>query len=128
MDRASGLAEKEAGSTRLTSGVRSPHAFAEWMLEFALLIVCCALTVSNGLLQAFMVTSDQLTVPSFVEDLLRNPHFTPFTWMIPRAPYAFPDLPGYFLVRLVNRRCLCGDDDLCGVACRGDCIRSEVIP
>ena len=72
------------------------------MLGLTLLTVCCALTVSNAMHQQFMFGSDQLTIPSFVEDVLRNPHFTPFTWIIPRATYAFPDLAGYFLVRLVT--------------------------
>jgi hypothetical protein len=73
------------------------------ILAIALVALCCGLTVSNSSIQFEMFNADQLTVPSFVEDILGNPYFTPFTWMIPRAPYAFPDLPAYLLVRLASR-------------------------
>ena len=102
LDHANSPAEIEVVAARRTSGAGSSHASAEWMLGLTLLTVCCALTVSNAMHQQFMFGSDQLTIPSFVEDVLRNPHFTPFTWIIPRATYAFPDLAGYFLVRLVT--------------------------
>ena len=93
--------EAEAGSSRIVREASSLQFFVEWLLALALLIACCALSISNGRIQKFIFNSDQLVIPSFVEDFLHNPHFTPFTWMIPPAPYAFPDLPAFLMVRLV---------------------------
>ena len=78
------------------------HLGAEWIVALLLVVACCVLTLSHPGIQKYMTTSDQFGVPSFVEDMLRNPHFTPFTWIIPRAPFAFPDLPAYLLVRVLT--------------------------
>lgn len=69
--------------------------------EIVLAIACIAVFLANPAAQEFMFNSDQLTVPSFVEDALRNRNFSLFTWMIPRAPYSFPDLPIYWSLRLI---------------------------
>jgi hypothetical protein len=74
----------------------------EKIVAIVLLIACCVLTICNPSIQNCMFNSDQLTVPSFVEDIISNPHFSSITWMIPRAPYAFPDFPCYFIVRLLT--------------------------
>ena len=67
------------------------------------LIACCLIiTLSDAEIQEFMYNSDQLTVPSFVEDVMRNQNFSVFSWMIPRAPYAFPDLPIYWILRIAS--------------------------
>ena len=39
-----------------------------------------------------VVNSDQLTIISLADDILRNPHFNAYHWNFPRAPYFFPDL------------------------------------
>ncbi|TQX86913.1 MULTISPECIES: hypothetical protein [unclassified Rhizobium] len=48
-----------------------------------------------------MFSSDQLAVPSLVDDILFNPNFSLTSWMIPRAPYVFPDALVFFLLRLL---------------------------
>jgi hypothetical protein len=60
------------------------------------------LVMSNAQVQNFMYNSDQLTLPSLAEDILRNPHFSLSTWMIPRAPYFFPDFIIYFALRVLT--------------------------
>jgi hypothetical protein len=61
------------------------------------------LFLSNVAIQPFLFSSDQLTIPSFIDDLLRNRHFSIFAWSFPRAPLAAPDGLTYFLLRLVTR-------------------------
>ncbi|UIJ71065.1 hypothetical protein [Aurantimonas sp. HBX-1] len=56
----------------------------------------------NPVFQQFIFSSDQLTVPSITEDLLRNENFSIFSWMLPRAPYIFPDLMSYTAFRILT--------------------------
>lgn len=68
----------------------------------SLVATICALVLTSQFVQDFEFNSDQLTVPSFADDLLRNPHFSFFTWMYPRAPYAFPDFPIFLTLRYLT--------------------------
>lgn len=102
LDGPSGRIQIENETVSLSDGGGGRHVLAQWSLGILLLVVCIVLTLSNASLQHFTFSSDQLTVPSFVEDILRNPHFTPFVWVVPPASYAFPDLPAFLIVRLLT--------------------------
>ncbi len=64
----------------------------------SLVILClggcfiCYSIISLEPVQKLMISSDQLTIISLADDIIHNPHFSPFLWNFPRAPYFFPDL------------------------------------
>ncbi len=74
-----------------------------WCAGISFVAFCGLIIFSMPLVQLFIFSSDQLTVPSFVDDFLLNPIFSLTSWMIPRAPYVFPDLLIYTILRLLLR-------------------------
>ncbi len=51
--------------------------------------------------QQVFISSDQLTIVSVADDMIKNPLFNAFDWSWPRAPYLLPDLLTTIALRLV---------------------------
>ena len=61
-------------------------------IDCTIVIALCLFNITTPLIQAISINSDQLTIISLAEDILRNPHFDVYYWNFSRAPYFFPDL------------------------------------